>query len=336
MNPLTRFALRRRPAPSQVQAKVCRHQSHQSSFGGGVVTSSSLSSRSPPTPPPHRINIRTVSGLVTSHHWGYARTEDEDNSQLNFMKAGAKLHRQQVRFRRHDRSSAFSKPRPPTRKQRKEYNRKMKKLREKQERIGAPGSKAGPHREWLRERRQELLSYEPPSNALLDPNSSQENDYEIGDALLDDLMGNTAHLTSTPTPEPEYLGDRHEDLYNKLSDQMNRYRISVEALRGDQESAIFDPTRAAGLPNDSDIANVLRAYRDKHGTRSKPIGIAKALEHLLKDIGVPTLAFGELTYNAILTCCRTPKEVSMYIYLYKRLIICLFFITLLSLTFSCL
>jgi hypothetical protein len=208
----------------------------------------------------------------------------------------------------------------------------MKKLREKQERIGAPGSKAGPHREWLRERRQELLNYEP-SSALLDPN--QENEYGFGDALLDDLIGNTAHLTSTPTPEPEYLGDQHSELYETLSDQMDLYRSSVEALRNDQESAIFDPSRAAGLPKDTDIARVLRAYRDKYGTRNQPIGIAKALEHLLKDLGVPTLAFGEHTYNAILSCCRTPKEVCMHIGTYYGIALIHLFMTFTHTLFAC-
>ena len=62
------------------------------------------------------------------------------------------------------------------------------------------------------------------------------------------------------------------------------------------------------LPSDKDISKTLRAHRDRHGTRQKPIGIVRALQHLLQDLGVPTSAFDEYTYTTLMTCCRTPQE----------------------------
>jgi pentatricopeptide repeat protein len=220
----------------------------------------------------------------------------------------------QVRFRRHDRASAFSKPRPHTKKQRSEYNRKLKKWQDEKDKHSAPGSQAGPHRQWMRERRQELLD-KGTENEVIDPSWLQQ--YGYGDALLDDLVGNTSHLTSQPTPEPAHLGHQHKRFYDKVAHQMDRYRESIEALRSttsrseiSNNNEILDPTTVvAKLPSETAIANVLRAYRDRHGTRNKPIGIAMALQHLLQDLKVPTVAFGEHTYTALLTCCRTPNEV---------------------------
>ena len=216
------------------------------------------------------------------------------------------LQHQQVRFRRHDRASAFTKPRPKTKKQRQKYNRKMKKLADERAKHSPPGSKAGPRRQWKQERIQQLLEY-GTENEVLDPNAEEE--YGIGDALIEDVLGNTAHFTSQPTPEPLYLGHKHKKFYNVVADQMDLYRAAIDAkAKGDNE--VLDVSSEAGLPSDKAISNVLRAYRDRHGTRNKPIGIVKALQHLLKDLGIPTMAFGEKTYTSLLTCCRTPKEVS--------------------------
>ena len=65
---------------------------------------------------------------------------------------------------------------------------------------------------------------------------------------------------------------------------------------------------ALSIQVDKEISNVVRSFRDRHGTRHRPIGIAVALQHLLQDLGVPIHAFGEYTYTSLLTCCRTPNE----------------------------
>ena len=214
-------------------------------------------------------------------------------------------HQQQVRFRRHDRASAFSKPRPKTKKQRKKYNRRMKRLADERAKHNPPGSKAGPLRQIKKERIQQLLDYGTEKD-LFDP--SAEDEYGLGDALLEDVMGNTSWLTSQPTPEPVYLGHKHNTYLKQVENHMKRYRRAIDT-RVTKDNEVLDVASEADLPPDKSIANLIRAYRDRHGTRNKPIGIAKALTHVLKDAGVPTVAFGEYTYNALLTCCRSPKEV---------------------------
>ena len=125
-------------------------------------------------------------------------------------KMGFGIHRNQLRFRRHDRSSAFSKPRPPTKKKRREYNRRMKKEADERARHSSPGSKAGPRRQWVENRWQQLLAHGKNDDQML--LATQENEeYTYEDAILEDLMSNTSHLTSQPTPEPVYFGNRHRE-----------------------------------------------------------------------------------------------------------------------------
>ena len=224
-------------------------------------------------------------------------------------KMGFGIHRNQLRFRRHDRSSAFSKPRPPTKKKRREYNRRMKREADKKAAHSAPGSKAGPRRQWAQNRWEQLLSHgKNDDQMLLATQESEEYTYE--DAILEDLMANTSHLTSQPTPEPVYLGNRHREFYNKVADQMDAYREAIDAQNNKDESSdnvpVVEPSTL--LPSDDDISKTLRAHRDRHGTRQKPIGIVRALQYLLQDLGVPVSAFGEYTYTTLMTCCSTPQE----------------------------
>jgi hypothetical protein len=186
----------------------------------------------------------------------------------------------------------------------------MKGIADKQAKINPPGSKAGPRRQHARDRWQQLVDH-GNENELLDPNA-KEQEYGYDDLVFDDMMGNSAYLTSQPTPEPAYMGHLHRKFYNRVANQMDSYREAMEAQAtiGGEKEALVDVSSIPGLPNDSSIANMLRAYRDRHGTRNRPIGIVKALQHILKDVGVPTLAFGEYTYTTLLTCCWTPNEVS--------------------------
>ncbi|KAG7361652.1 PPR: pentatricopeptide repeat domain containing protein [Nitzschia inconspicua] len=224
------------------------------------------------------------------------------------------LHQQQqVRFRRHDR--ATSKPRPKTKKQRQTYNRRMKRINDQQTKHSAPGSKAGPRRQWARERWQQLLAMGGPNDEKSLALQEEDEEYTYEDAIVEELMGNTNHLTSQPTPEPVYLGHKHRQFYNRVADQMDVYKEAIEAQKKqtinekNSSNIPIDPTTLSSLlPSDKDISNVVRAYRDRHGTRRQPIGIAMALQHLLNDLGLPVHAFGEYTYTSLLTCCRTPKE----------------------------
>jgi pentatricopeptide repeat protein len=209
----------------------------------------------------------------------------------------------QVRWKRKGGASAFSEPRPPTRKQRKAYNRRKAKLyHEKQGKHSAPGSKAGYRRQWNEETFQQLLDYNS-KNELME---KARLEYDYGDAMVDDLMGNTAGYTSLPTPKPFFLGHRHKKYYNQVRREMERYREGLEKL----EESNNDEGLSTNLlpPSDHDISLVLRAYRDRHGTKTKPIGIVKALKHLLTDLSLNTALFGEETYTTLLTCCQTPAE----------------------------
>ena len=217
------------------------------------------------------------------------------------------LFQHQIRWKRKGGASAFSEPRPPTRKQRKEYYRRKRRLY--QEKVGkhsAPGSKAGYRRQWNEETFQELLDWNNKDEQF----EKQLLEYDYGDALVDDLMGNTASYTSLPTPKPQYLGHRHKEYYNEVRRKMDLYRENLQRLEegSSSRSNELPNSERPQLPSDHEVSLVLRAYRDRHGTKTKPIGIVKALKHVLTDLSLPTSTFGEETYTTLLTCCCTPQE----------------------------
>ena len=142
--------------------------------------------------------------------------------------------------------------------------------------------------------------------SLNEKEPEDENDYGYSDAVFDDLMGNTSHLTSTPTPTPVYLGHKYEVYYNAVAVQMKRYKEAIAQMDAEKdEHAVLEIPASL---NDHAISMVVRSYRDKHGTRLKPVGVAKTLELLLKDLELPVSTFGEETFTSILTCCTTPAE----------------------------
>ncbi|GAX19039.1 hypothetical protein FisN_8Hh262 [Fistulifera solaris] len=208
-------------------------------------------------------------------------------------------HWQQVRYKRRDGNT--DRERKPSKKQLKKYNRKIQTIQAKQDKHSAPGSKAGPRREFAQALKQSYLeSGDDADQDLLD--------YDFNDALLDDLMGNTKDLSSQPTPEPVYLGDKHRKYFNHVADQMARYRRTMEQLKegmSEEEAALIEATE---LPSDKDLSLVVRSYRDRRGTRRDPVGIVKALRHILQDLQVPISIFGEHTYTSLLSSCRTPAE----------------------------
>ena len=151
------------------------------------------------------------SKSLRSRGFSYLASSASNNAQQEFERRRVyEIHYHQLRFRRHDRSSAFSKPRPPTRKKRRAYNRRKKREADERARHSAPGSKAGPRRQWAQDRWQQLLSYDKESDELL-PAKQEDEEYTYEDAILEDLMTNTSYLTSQPTPEPVYLGHRHRE-----------------------------------------------------------------------------------------------------------------------------
>ena len=145
----------------------------------------------------------------SSRGFSYLASSSGNSAHQEFEKQKC-IHHQQLRFRRHDRASAFNKPRPPTKKKRREYNRRMKKQVDERARHSAPGSKAGPRRQWAENRWQQLLAHGKNDDQLL-PATLDGEEYTYEDAILEDLMSNTSYLTSQPTPEPVYLGNRHRE-----------------------------------------------------------------------------------------------------------------------------
>ena len=91
---------------------------------------------------------------------------------------------------------------------------------------------------------------------------------------------------------------------------MDAYREAIDTPKKQDESDDNLPVSEPNvlLPSDNDISKTLRAHRDRHGTRRNPIGIVRALQYLMQDLGVPVRAFGEYTYTTLMTCCRTPQE----------------------------
>ena len=266
-----------------------------------------------------------TAASLPSHAWSLgslAASLDEYNDKFNphLDNYHHRYHAlQQVRWKRKSGASGDNaKIRRPSKAQKKRF-RKEKERERDLEKHAAPGSKAGPRREFHKEFNQNLvdeyqarLDYGPGHYALqkglpsgsTSPLQDPSLEYTQDDALLDDLMGNSGkQWTSQPTPEPVYYGSRQRQFYNRVADQMEVYRKELEALPPGR------PAPAYLLPTDQEIAGALKAYRDQQGTRSRPIGIAKALQHVLNDMGIPsTSVFKEYTFNALLSCCRTPKE----------------------------
>lgn len=216
---------------------------------------------------------------------------------------------QQVRWKRKDGHKAFGRERPPTKAQRKRYNRS---LQAKESKHGVPGSKAGIRREWEAERREDIMN--PPPDLQLD-----DMEYGMGDAMLDDLMGNTAYLTAQETPEPAYLGHLHKKFFSQAANRMQTYKDQLERLSDpNSDTSQLVAADRVEMPNDKNISLALRAFRDRYGTKRQPIGMVKALEHLVKDIGVPITAFGENTYTTLMTCSRSPAEARRIIDLMRK------------------
>jgi len=206
---------------------------------------------------------------------------------------------QQVRWKRKDGNRHFTKPRPPTKKQRKHYHRNLQKLQAQHQRHGRPGSKAGERREWTQSLIDDYLQDDDTTRT--DPSFSLE--YGVEDALLDDLIGNTQALTSQPTPEPLYYGHLHQQYHEQLVQQYQQWTIQQQQQQQQQQ-----PMVVRSLPSDRIISLALKSFRDAHGSRSRPVGLVRALEYLLQEVGLPIASFGEQTYVTLLTCCQSPAQ----------------------------
>lgn len=153
--------------------------------------------------------------------------------------------------------------------------------------------------------------------------------YDWGDALVDDLMGNSADLTSSPSPSPVYMGGEYGRLRRKVERAIRGRREEEKLMRleGSDGSA---GRIGSGLPDDdaetssssslpdvprpkhggvSDrlLSDLIRAHRDANGKRTAPVGLASALQ-MLHELQVPLSSLGTYCYVSLLTCCKNPWE----------------------------
>ena len=132
-----------------------------------------------PTPTNSIINARQLSSLLSI----VDRNHIDTNHPCQLVKTSPYLPNQQVLFRRLDRDWAFTKPRPKTKKQRQQYNRRLKKIADEKAKHSAPGARAGPRRQFIRERWQQLLD-QASGKELVTLGDNKGDEYSIEDGLM--------------------------------------------------------------------------------------------------------------------------------------------------------
>lgn len=166
-------------------------------------------------------------------------------------------------------------------KRRREFNRKKRALKSEQEKHSRPGSKASARRQTLKDATNYHLSYQVDQQSLIDM-----HEYDAVDAMVDDLIGNTSHLTSARTPLPKSIA--------------SEYDFHVQALQSS-----VDPT-------DDLISRVVRAHRDgfinkkSNKTKRIRIGLHESLEHILQFVSIKD--FGYKTYSSLMTTAKNGTE----------------------------
>lgn len=140
--------------------------------------------------------------------------------------------------------------------------------------------------------------------------------YDWGDALIDDLMGNSADLTSSPSVYPIYMGGEYGRLKRKVERAIRGLQDHERFLLEEGSSSSSGtrlPSAAAvdrktNVLSDKLISDFIRAYRDAHGKRTTPIGLVPTLEILIRESKIRRSALGTYAYASLLTCCKSPLE----------------------------
>ena len=243
---------------------------------------------------------RSMSSLSTNHFI------DTTQSGM-FHLSNEKMHRldQQRYMGRKDGNKSFFKTRTPTRKQNKKYHKRMRDVHHEQVgRHSKPGSKAGPRREFMDNEHKFLVGR--ALGEIPDEPSADELEYDFGDAMVDDLIGNSAFLSASPNPKPMYLGRQYDKHFSKVSAMMKEYHAHIQLAKDSDQTQ--DNALAPPLPTDQEISLLVRSYKDRNSTKYRPLGIVQALKHLITEIRLPTNIFGEKTYAALMLCSASPKE----------------------------
>jgi len=178
--------------------------------------------------------------------------------------------------------SQWNQPRPPTPKQRKAYRRKKRK--DHFEQVGKhspPGSKAKDRQQFATDM-MDVAKLEA-SGKLLPLDQDPSITYNYGHAMVEDLMGNSAHLSSTPTP--------------KIKNYAKYYLPQLEKIQTQEQL------------EDSEVSFLVRAYRDHlRQEEESPLSIAHVLQTLTNSWGISLSSVGEQTYTSIMTCAAHPAE----------------------------
>lgn len=293
---------------------------------------------------------------------------------------------------RKDRHSTAFETRPPTKKQRKAYHRRQRKLQYEVDKHSIPNSKARERRAEEREHNERLIEIAKEEEhlkgelgqyfdkirdiqakiestdkfqALLQDGKVDRKEiekaareaakkaaakegihhpplpswiqdrmtYDWGDALIDDLMGNSADLTSSPSPFPVFMGGEYGRLRRKVErilrlQQEERLllddrRVGMNELEGDRTAQALLSTSTLSVserkqpPNsqqnnnmlsDKLISDLIRSHRDANGKRTTPIGLAASLQLLFQDLNIPRSEIGVQSYVSLLTVCKNPWE----------------------------
>lgn len=135
--------------------------------------------------------------------------------------------------------------------------------------------------------------------------------YDWGDALVDDLMGNSADLTSSPSPYPIYMGGEYGRLQRKVQRAIRGVQDHERLLLSEESSTNSLPADINSHKNvlsDKLISDFIRSYRDAHGKRTTPIGLVPTLELLIRESQIPRSSLGTYSYVSLLTTCKSPME----------------------------
>ena len=168
--------------------------------------------------------------------------------------------------------------------------------------------------------------------------------YDWGDALIDDLMGNSADLTSSASPYPVYMGGEYGRLRRKVERMLRgqkmeeRYNLlddggAAAAVATQNGMAAGSSNGSSGLPldeaaatkqsdlllpdiqrspnqevvSDKLLSDLIRAHRDVNGKRTTPLGLAQSLQ-LIQELQIPLSTLSTYSYVSLLTCCKSPWE----------------------------
>lgn len=209
---------------------------------------------------------------------------------------------QQVRFMggRKDGNRYWNTSRPPTAKQRRAHRRK--KQREYYEsgmgKHSLPGSKRVQRQKDFSDML-DVAKMEASGKLLPYDKDPEFTKYNYGHAMIEDLMGNSSHLTSSPTPKIRQYAKYYPQQLQKLQQYQQENAANGQQL----------------LLPDSELSLLVRSYRDHirqegntDNSNHQKFNVAHILQTLTKVWKIPLSDVGEHTYTSIMMWASHPAE----------------------------